>query len=199
MGCIGKPAISTFVRGQKEVGMSCDTLNSKHYAGMLHRAITVKQLWADRSDIRQQRIGRHLLEPSGINNLRIVIEQNNQLTARCACSNVIEPRIVELARIPQYANSSLTFSKAHTVNRHRINGSVVDHNDFEFIFRPIRFAEAFQARAEQMPSVTRRDQYADDRQRVRQFWQTQWSRLRSRHRVMECNVRHMGNRTFVNR
>src|SRR5712664_2217442 len=98
---------------------------------MLDPAVIIKELGADRTDFRPHGMRHHLVQPTGMNDVGIVVEEKENLTARMLRGGVVERREVERAGLCQDPNSGIRCESLEQIERGRFLAAIVDDYDLE--------------------------------------------------------------------
>lgn len=127
---------------------------------MLDRAVAVQQLGAHAADVRPHGFADHLPEPSAIEDLDVVVQEEQHLAGRGLHAGVVDGRKIEGPRHPQHADARVRGQFGEEGQRGRLDAVVVEDEDFEV--RIVGLAQqAVQAGPHQVGAIARRHEHAD--------------------------------------
>ncbi len=127
---------------------------------MLDRAIGIEQPRADRTHLGAQRVREHFLEPAGVDDLEVVVQQAHHVSVRLRDGEVVQGREVEWADIAQDARSTKALEASQVVEGRRIAALVIDDEQFIISITGLREQRLY-ARLQQLVAIARRDDQAD--------------------------------------
>ena len=140
---------------------------TNNHAAMLQGAVGIPEPRAHRADLRARGVTDHLGQPTGVIDLRVVVEKNEDVAARRRRSAIVQPAVVERAVLNNDANALVRLALAKKRARLFFDRAIIDHDDFERLVIGPR-SNAFNAAFQQSHSIARRNDNRCERRRRRQ-------------------------------
>ena len=113
--------------------MPCNTAKAQNHTCMLHRVILIIEPCPHDSHIRTHTVSQHFFQPVGINDFRVVIQQQKIFTLCIFCTEIIDIRIVEGAIPVHHMYLWITCLQFFIICEGFFLGAVVFNNDIFII------------------------------------------------------------------
>ena len=165
MGDGSEAAIAAVILGKSHMGVAGNALDAEDGAAELHGSIRIEQLGPDHADVVLHCLADQELEPARIVDQGVVVEEDEDVAARCFCAEIVEPGIVEAVGVTNEADGAALRGMAQIAKGVLILRAVVDDNDLHLGARVAGpLLDAGKARLKQIELVLGRDDDADRRQ-----------------------------------
>ena len=150
------------VTGEIAEGVAGDAAEADDHAGVLDGVVGVIQHRADAADLRAQGLGHHLVEPVGVDDFKVVVEQAEDGVVGLLRREVVDRAVIEGSVEGNDADGFFDGDRFEIIERGGIVGAVV--HDQDLVVRVRRFFEdAVDAALEKFQAVARGDEERDER------------------------------------
>ena len=129
----GEAEIAGGVGGQADEAVAGDAADTEHDAGMLDGAVRVEQLGADDADAGGSGPAGHRLEPAGLDDLGVVIEEKQDVLHGGGGGDIVEVGVVEGAGIAEDGDLRVVVEAAKQLEGVGLVGAVVDDDEVELV------------------------------------------------------------------